>query len=221
MPDVVDPSQRQGFDAAAGRAVALAHFEARQLGHDRVGTEHLFLGLLTNESATSKTLTDAGVTLAAARSKVDEAVGTSSREDPAAPAGPLPRTPRATRALGRSVRFAHAAGCQVVMSQHVLMGVLDVEGAAGQVLRGLGLDVELLRAALDALVEAPSPHRTTESPECDPGTLRPATCPSCSASLDQELVYRVVTAVGAPGPTRNAVIYECGSCGRFLGVGPT
>ena len=107
------------------------------------------------------------------------------------------------------------------MSQHVLMGVLDVEGTAGQVLRGLGVDVEPLRAALDTLVEAPSPNRTAESRERDAGMFRPATCPSCSASLDEELVYRVVTAVGAPGPTRNAVIFECGSCGRVLGVGPT
>ena len=107
------------------------------------------------------------------------------------------------------------------MSEHVLMGVLDVEGTAGQVLRGLGLDVEPLRSALNALVEAPLPDRSTESHQRDLGIVRPATCPSCSASLDQELVYRVVPAVGAPGPTRNAVIFECGSCGRFLGVGPT
>ena len=58
MPrDVVDPSELQGFDAVAARAVALAEIEARQLGHDRVGTEHLLLGLLTNDSATSKMLT--------------------------------------------------------------------------------------------------------------------------------------------------------------------
>src|SRR5688500_7206287 len=64
-----------GFDDAAARALTLADAEARLLGHDQVGTEHLLLGLLTNGSETSKKLTDAGVTLTAARSKVTEAVG--------------------------------------------------------------------------------------------------------------------------------------------------
>ena len=76
--DSVDPAELRGFDEVATRAVASAAREARELGHDRVGTEHLLLGLLTTGSETSTTLADAGVTLAAARTKVSEAVGTST-----------------------------------------------------------------------------------------------------------------------------------------------
>jgi hypothetical protein len=148
-----DPGDLRGFDAAARRAVARAEVEARELGHDHLGTEHLLLGLLTSQSSTARVLTNAGVTLTAARHKVSEAVGAPPDAPP--PAGPLPRTPRVERALGRSIRFAHARGSDLVGSQHVLLGVLDVEGTAGQVLRGLGLDVDRLRMTLDRLPVTP------------------------------------------------------------------
>jgi ATP-dependent Clp protease ATP-binding subunit ClpA len=218
--DAADPGDGHGLDSGAARAVALAESEAYQLGHDRVGTEHLLLGLLTNGSATSSMLTDAGVTLAAARNKVSEAVGPSSRTSPDRRTGPLPKTARATRALARSVRFAHARGSEVVTSDHVLTGVLDVEGIAGQVLRGLGLDVEALRASLDALADASPPDRDAAPPASVHRVFRPATCPSCDASLDDELVYRVVPARDEHGHTRNALIFACGACGRVLGAGP-
>ena len=218
--DGADPDDVHGFDSKAARAVALAESEAYQLGHDRVGTEHLLLGLLTNDSATSSRLTDAGVTLAAARNKVTEAVGTSSRATPNPRAGPLPKTARANRALARSVRFAHARGSEVVTSDHVLTGVLDVEGIAGQVLRGLGLDIDVLRTSLDALVDASPPDHDATSRAPGHRVFRPATCPSCDASLDDDLVYRVVPARDEHGHTRNALIFACGACGRVLGAGP-
>ncbi|HUP73868.1 MAG TPA: Clp protease N-terminal domain-containing protein [Acidimicrobiales bacterium] len=218
--DVADPGELQGFDAGAARAIALAESEAGQLGHDRVGTEHLLLGLLTNDSDTATMLAGVGVTLAAARNKVSEAVGSSSRGSRDRRPRPLPKTPRATRALGRARRFAHARGSDAVTSRHVLLGVLDVEGIAGQVLRGLGLDVESLRASLDAL-DAPSPSdRGAESRRRDPATLRPTTCPACNSSLDLDLVYRVVPARDEHGNTRDALVFTCGVCGWFLGAGP-
>jgi len=216
--DVADSGDGQGLDAAAARAVALADLEAYQLGHDRVGTEHLLLGLLTNDSDVSSLLSEAGVTLAAARNKVIEAVGASGGERAAARTRPLPRTARATRALGRSLRFAHARGADQVASHHLLMGVLDVEGIAGQVLRGLGLDVESLRATIDAAADVATLDRNRQS-EFDLGASKAATCPSCNADLGRDLIYRVVAAEGENRRTRDAVVFMCGVCGRFLGAG--
>jgi ATP-dependent Clp protease ATP-binding subunit ClpA len=218
--DVADPGELQGFDTGAARAIALAESEAWQLGHERVGTEHLLLGLLTNDSDTSAMLTGSGVTLAAARNKVSEAVGGSS----GGTAGPrptmLPKTARATRALGRALRFAHARGSEDVTSHHVLLGVLDVEGIAGQVLRGLGLEVDALRASLDALDAQAPRDRGPESARREKAMFRPTTCPSCNSSLDLDLVYRVVPAHDEEGHTRNALVFLCGVCGWFLGAGP-
>jgi ATP-dependent Clp protease ATP-binding subunit ClpA len=216
--DLTVTGDDHGLDTGAERAVAFAESESNQLGHDRVGTEHLLLGLLTNESATATMLTEAGVTLAAARNKVTEAVGPSTGGRPDPRRRSLPKTARAARALARSRRFAHARGSEVVTSRHVLTGVLDVEGIAGQVLRGLGIDVDALRASLDAFVDdAP---RDTDSVPRPHVVFRAPTCPSCDASLDEDLVHRVVSAGDERGTTRDALIFACGACGRVLGVGP-
>ena len=212
--DVADLGEA-GFDDAAARALALADGEARQLGHDRVGTEHVLLGLLTNGSETSQKLTEAGVTLTAARSKVSEAVGDGAHARRPPASSPLPRTARATRALARSARFAHARASEMVSSHHVLMGVLDVEGIAGQVLRGLGVDVDSLRATLDATDPTSGDAPATRAREVRRDVV--ATC-SCGASLDRELVSRIVPARGDDGRTRDALVFLCGACGQVIGA---
>jgi hypothetical protein len=191
----------------AARAVARAEEEARRLGHPRLGTEHLLLGLLTNDDATAQRLHDAGVTLVGARAKVGEAVGAGSEP---VPSGALPCTPRASRALGRSRRFAHADGAAAVGSGHVLTAVLDVEGTAGQVLRGLGVDVEALRAPGHELVPgAPAVVPATE-----------VRCAACGTGLGDALTYRSAVARGDGGGTRRVRVYSCGTCGGFLGLTP-
>ena len=211
--DLLEPEELRGFATDARRAVTLAEVEACGLGHDRVGTEHLLLGLLANEgSGAARVLSDAGVTIAAARHKVSEAVG-STLGDTNRLARPLPRTARAARALGRSVRFSHARHADAVASEHVLLGVLDVEGTAGQVLRGLGFDVERLRSSLDAL-DLPSGGQTAA--EHDEAHATPVRCPSCAAPLD-DVAYRVVVASGEGG-AREVTLFSCGACGALLGI---
>ena len=211
--DVSDLVELRGFSVSAVRAVTLAEREARELGHDRIGTEHLLLGLLTNDSDTSTLLTEAGVTLAAARHKVSEAVGTSS-PGVAAVGEPLPRTARAGRALGRAARFAHGERSEVITSDHVLWGVLDVEGTAGQVLRVLGVEVDsLLRAVREPL----ETDRSTETPRVR--AVGPQ-CPSCGVALEGSLACRVVAATAESGASHDAVVYSCRHCGRVVGVAP-
>src|SRR5262245_45613807 len=209
--NVADPDELRGFDSSATRAVALGDREARALGHDHVGTEHLLLGLLTNDSGASTVLMNAGVTLAASRTKVREAVGKSSAHAARA-SGPLPRTARAGRALGRAARFAHAAGSDTVTSDHLLWGVLDVEGTAGQVLRGLGVDVDSLRdqraTETDSPAEASGAHAVAE--------LGSVTCPSCGVALEDHLTSRMVAAKSESGAPRETVVFSCGNFGRTL-----
>ena len=206
----------QGLGPSAARAMASAEREARELGHDRIGTEHVLLGLLTNDSETSKVLTDAGVTLAATRNKVSEAVGKPSVGTTGA-SGALPRTARAGRALGRAARFAHAEGSDTVDSDHLLWGVLDVEGTAGQVLRGLGVDVDSLRDEL----ETPQADRGARATRAHAvAGFRPAECPSCGVPLEETLSARIVAATAESGPERDAVVFSCRNCGQVLGVAP-
>jgi ATP-dependent Clp protease ATP-binding subunit ClpC len=164
------PRETEGFGDVAREALATAEDEARALGHGTLGTEHLLLGILaTDGSGAAGALRDAGVTLAAARHKVVEAVGRGAAVA-AQPTEPLPATSRAGRALGRAVRFSHLARAEAVATGHVLLGVLDVEGQAGQVLRGLGVDVHGLRGVLADVEDdaAPPPRPATAAPAPDP-----------------------------------------------------
>jgi ATP-dependent Clp protease ATP-binding subunit ClpA len=216
----------RGFGVDARRVVALAETEARGHRHTRVGTEHLLIGLLAVEgSVAAERLREAGITLAAARHKVVEAVPPGDAPAPEV----LLRSERAARALGRSVRFSHAARASSVGTEHVLLGVLDVEGTAGQVLRGLGVDVERLRSTLrepEPSGETDEHHEHDEHDEAAPepvaATLPPLSalaCPVCAAVLDDAIDYRVLIAAGPRGP-REVVAYSCRVCGRILGVGP-
>ena len=211
----------RGFGADARRAVALAETEARGLRHERLGTEHLLIGLLAVErSMAAERLHDAGVTLTAARHKVVEAVpqGDPSRSEV------LPRSERATRAIGRAVRFSHAGRAATVGTEHLLLGVLDVEGTAGQVLRGLGVDVERLRGALRAVevdVEVGDDVGADAATDhADPSAPLPLRCPACVADIDDGVAYRMVIAAGPRGP-REVVAFSCSECGRLLGVAPS
>jgi ATP-dependent Clp protease ATP-binding subunit ClpA len=202
------------FSDSARRVVALAEEEADRLGHPHAGTEHLLLGLLGEEGTPAAALlATAGVTLVAAREKVIEAVGPS-----AAGPGPgrLALTARAQRALDRAARFSRQRGDERVGTEDVLAGVLDVEGRAGQVLRGLGVDIA-------ALGDAVTRGRTRPTGPADPGRTVPH-CPRCHADLTTGLSHRAVTSRGDPEGRsrvpgeRALVVAFCAACGSALGV---
>src|SRR5207245_5319904 len=120
-----------------------AESEARDLRHAQLGTEHLLLGIVTDvNSPAGRALAACGATPAGCRSKVAEAVG----PDSASAAGELAWSDRAKRALDRASRMSLRRRDDSVDVEHILLSVLDVEGRAGQVPRGLSVAVGQLRA---------------------------------------------------------------------------
>lgn len=201
----------QGFSAGARRALVLAEGEARSLRHELVGTEHLLLGLLADDGTRAAAmLREAGTTLAAARRKVAEAVGPghAGTPDPTS-------SPRATRAIGRAPRLARDQGADIVGEEHLLLAVLDVEGTAGQVLRGLGVDLEQLRSALGGRATAPEPEPDQPAITVAP----PPHCPSCHAALADGLMAMVVPVQGHPSADE-IVLLSCADCGAVVGSEP-
>jgi ATP-dependent Clp protease ATP-binding subunit ClpA len=203
----------ENYSAAAQRVVSAATSEARELDHPRIGTEHLLLGLLSDDGDVADLLRSFGASLSASRHIVAEVV----RSEPGSTAeDALPFTPRAQRALDRAGRFSRQQRKPEVGVEHVLLGVLDVEGLACQVLRGLDVDVVHLREAAagrGSAVEAP----LVDDPEVEPNTVRP-TCPWCSALLEGTLAQTTVAARGESGSSTDVVVVHCGSCGVTLGV---
>ena len=201
----------QGFALGARRAVVAAQGEARQLGHERVGTEHLLLGLLADPDV-EPLLHDAGATIAVARRKVREAVPATGPVDRSAA---LPRSARCARAIGRAARFARDQRSDQVESVHLLLGVLDVEGTAGQVLRGLGVDIEQVRASVGAGPQQRHGPSTTGDDEAPGPSPR---CPGCAADVTAGLTGTRVPVDGADG--RPVLAVSCPSCGTVLGLIP-
>jgi ATP-dependent Clp protease ATP-binding subunit ClpC len=130
----------QRFTDQARRAVHLAQEEARLLRHDHVGTEHLLLGLLyEGEGLAAQALESLGITREGVRGQVVEIKG----RDQSPPAGSVPFTPRAKKALELSLREALARCHHHIGTEHLLLGMLreaDGEGedVAVQVLATLG-----------------------------------------------------------------------------------
>ena len=138
------------YSVAARRAVHLAGEEARRLGHPHIGTEHLLLGLLAEgSSASARLVRSAGAPLNACREKVVEALARRDLPPPPSSSGQFEFSDRAARALDRAGKLSLRLKSEEVSTAHVLMSVLDVEGTAGQVLRGLNVDVAALRDAVE------------------------------------------------------------------------
>lgn len=197
-----------------------ARDEAHRLGHPHVGTEHLLLGLLA-ESGTSAwdALIAAGATLVSAREKVVEALASRTTSLPPRSTQDLQFTDRASRALDRASRLSLRAGSDYVNCEHILLSVLDVEGTAGQVLRGLAVDPDAVR---QALTSPPSSPATLASPAPPPPTsARPEAtgprCGTCGSPLATSL-NRWTLAAGSGESMTQVEVFYCTVCGTALGV---
>ncbi|HWB56705.1 MAG TPA: Clp protease N-terminal domain-containing protein [Gaiellaceae bacterium] len=132
------------FTRRARQVIVLAQEEAVELGHQRVGSEHLLLGLaLAEDESTAPVLESAGLTAPAVRERVAalEASGTPRRG--------RNFTRAAKRVLERSVHEAQALGDNYIGAEHILLGLLaDERAGAVVIVRDLGGDPEALRVAV-------------------------------------------------------------------------
>jgi Antitoxin FitA-like, ribbon-helix-helix/Clp amino terminal domain, pathogenicity island component len=95
------------FTTEARQAVVAAQEEARTLGHDHVGTDHLLLGALARTDP-------AEAAIVRARMTPGDATGET---------GQIPFTPEAKRALELSLRAALAEGAPLIEARHLVAAV--------------------------------------------------------------------------------------------------
>jgi ATP-dependent Clp protease ATP-binding subunit ClpC len=131
-------------------AVLNAKREAGRLGHDRVGTEHLLLGLLGDEQCLAvATLGGLGIPPEAVRRRIQETIG----QGPAAPGMGfgLPTTKPFTLVLALAGREAMELGHNRLGTEDLLLGLArEGEGVAARVLQELGGGLLELREAVAA-----------------------------------------------------------------------
>lgn len=141
------------FTEGAVETIKLAQDEAANLGHNRVGTEAILLGLLAqSEGIAALALTDEGVTLEALRSAVEKEIGRGS----AVKGAEMPFDSRAKRVLELSWDSARRFRHDYIGTEHLILGLLRVgDGVACKVLRNLKVDLAGLQQRVQDEINPP------------------------------------------------------------------
>ncbi len=158
----------------ARRVVVLAHEEARRLGHDYTGTEHLLLGLIGETTgAAGQALRALGIELDAARAQVEQIIG---RGAPGRlPTGHLPFTPRTKKVLELASRESRDLGHDDIETEHILLALMrEGDGVAAQMLHQAGLDFTGVQDQLRQLRRGvPAAGRPAAGPRAEKVARRP------------------------------------------------
>lgn len=167
-------SAYERFTDRAREVIELANQEAQQLQHQYLGTEHILLGLILEESGVAATvLHEFGADLRRIRREIEKILGPGPISTLS---GRRPQTPRVKRVIEGAIEEARRLGDDEIGPEHLLLGLLsEEEGVAAQALINLGLQLQGVRAAalrtLGRTPDAePAPQvRTARRPavECD------------------------------------------------------
>jgi ATP-dependent Clp protease ATP-binding subunit ClpC len=153
----------QRFTEQARRVVVAAQEEARMLGHNHIGSEHLLLGLLHERvGMAAPVLAESGVTAEAARAQVAELAGPGDKS----PAGHIPFTQRAKKVLELSLREALEQQKSYIGSEHILLALMrDSDNLGAQVIERLGGSLSALRQRVleEARAAGPDPAGQEEA----------------------------------------------------------
>lgn len=132
------------FTERAQRALIYAQEEARALGHNYVGTEHLLLGLLKEgEGAAAQVLKELGLDIDTCRRQIEELTGKGDFNFTEG----FGYTPRTKRVMELSFYEARNLGHNYVGTEHLLLALVrEGEGVAARILSEFGADFKKLRS---------------------------------------------------------------------------
>ncbi len=135
------------FTDRGRKVMSLARQEAQRLNSDMIGTEHVLLGLASEEGGVAhKALKVLGIDEAALRKEIER------RIKPAAPSGMLgqmPFTPRAKRMIELAGEEASRMKSEWIDTGHLLLGIIrEDEGIAGILLKDVGVTIDRARGAV-------------------------------------------------------------------------
>lgn len=134
------------FNEKAIKNVVLAQEEARNTGHNLVGTEHILLGVIgEGTSAAAALLAAKGINLERTRELAIEIVGKGSGFVPAN----IPFTPKAKRILEQAFNEARQLKNNSIAPEHILLAIVkNPDNMAGRLLTEQNVDLRQLRTDL-------------------------------------------------------------------------
>jgi ATP-dependent Clp protease ATP-binding subunit ClpC len=138
---------RLDFTQTLSAALIHADEQARELGQEFVGTEHLLLGIVAGKSGDAYRALEAETNIAQLLPALKRALPKDN--DPPLVTGRLPLSPKAQRAINTAISLAQAASLPSVSTRFVLLTLLaDRESIIGEFLAESGADLEELRGLL-------------------------------------------------------------------------
>jgi ATP-dependent Clp protease ATP-binding subunit ClpC len=138
------------FTNRARNVVVLSQEEARLLGHNYIGTEHILLGLIRQSDGVAyQALARFDMSLDATRDEVKAIIGLGK----AKPLGHIPFTPRAKKVLELALREALRLNHNFIGTEHILLGLIrEGDGVGAQIMKQHCSDLSEVRAAVLDLV---------------------------------------------------------------------
>jgi hypothetical protein len=200
------------FTDEARRVLDLAQEAARTLNHNRIGTEHILLGLVhEREGIAAKALESLGISLQAVHQQVEQITGQGQDM----PSRHAQYTLRAKKALDLSMREALQLGHHHIGTEHILLGLLrESDGPAAQVLTELGADLSLVRQQVIQLLGDPEEEA---GPETTPAAARPGPVGGSSGEggqgAESRMLAEILSRIEAMDSRLSAVE-------QHMGIGP-
>lgn len=127
------------YTERAQKVLDIAQNEARQMGHQLVGTEHILLGLIEEGGGVAaQALMGMGLDLNKIRSQIDQMVEVGAPHD-----GPVGLTPRVKRVLELAQEETRRQDVNYIGTEHLLLGlIIEGEGVAAKILANLNVSPE-------------------------------------------------------------------------------
>ena len=168
------PSKFDRFTSRARHVLKLAQQEAERLNSRVIGTEHVLVALLREDSGVAaRILKELGITLPKVRAAVERRAAKASY--------PLERrlelSPRTKQVLELAVKEAQELDSHYIGTEHLLLGIVkEGGGIAAGILKRMGASERSVRDSLERMSMQPAP-----------GTSRPEKEQAKSKSLVEEL----------------------------------
>jgi ATP-dependent Clp protease ATP-binding subunit ClpC len=135
-------------------ALQKADYYSKKYSNGYMGTEHMLLGILAQDSSTgARFLLDAGVTL----DDAEKALGGTPTDVPQAPMAMMSLSDSALLTLRMAHNFTEEAGLQIIGTEHLLYALVrQPNSRANTVLAKLKIDLQAITNNIEAYVEKQS-----------------------------------------------------------------
>jgi len=130
------------FTQRARRVLSLAHQEAERARTNNIGTEHLLLGLMDEEGGVAgRVLRELGMASDRVREVINRVATKATNFDPSR----VELAADTQQVLEHAVEEARRLGHHYIGTEHILLGLVRVDGTALEVLRRLGVTPDQIR----------------------------------------------------------------------------